>query len=365
MNRWILTAIPCVLVAALVTTVDAAVSPLRRTAPLQRAGLDGAAALANGKATPEALKARWGAPNSQAPVIGIFTNDLTWSWVPSPPFDLPHYDRVTEWTEGLYVKWLEAAGVRVVPFPWNATFTEQQALMRKVNGVLFPGGLFGADMPQYYVDKVAAILDQAKEWNAQGDPFFVWGTAQGLEVLAAAAAQRDLAAIAGPYNGLFPSLMPIDPTPAFWNSALYGAAPASVVNALTSQAATLYWTHECILNTTFATHPTLAATFEPLSTHAVPNSSLVFVSSFEGKNGLNVFATQYQPERPPLCWSDPSNADRDGAIEISQYLSRFIRGRLMRNTHQFPSRNELEAAVIENFPSTYDMYGAVSFYTWH
>jgi gamma-glutamyl hydrolase len=390
MNRCVFAALLLVLLSAFAALGDATqVSPLRRAAkkqiqPQHHHAVD---ASTNGGdrhgrrkhgvakhhatkgqkkkfATPE-LEARWGAPDSQAPVIGIFTNDLSWSGSPQPPANLPNGNRATEWVEAYYVHWLEAAGVRVVPFPWNVTFSEQQALMRKVNGVLFPGGGLGGDVLQYYVNKVGDILDQAKEWNAQGDPFFIWGTCQGFQVLSAAAAQRDPSIIVGPYQGMYPLMMPLNPTPAFWNSALYGAAPASVVDAFTTQAATLNWHHECILNSTFDTYPGLDATFERLSTDVVPNTDVVFVSSLEGKNGLNVFATQYHPERPPLSYSDPKETHTDAAIEVSQYLSHFVRERLMRNTHQFASQADLEAAVIENYPAAYFGQGATEFFTWH
>ena len=40
-----------------------------------------------------------------------------------------------------YVKWIESAGGRVVPIPYNIpTVEELDTLLSKINGVLMPGG---------------------------------------------------------------------------------------------------------------------------------------------------------------------------------------------------------------------------------
>ena len=40
----------------------------------------------------------------------------------------------------MYVKWLEAAGLRVAPIPYDLPEAEQRALFEGVNGLLFTGG---------------------------------------------------------------------------------------------------------------------------------------------------------------------------------------------------------------------------------
>lgn len=54
---------------------------------------------------------------------------LTFIEPPNPTH--PHAD---------YVKWIEAAGARVVPLYYDAPETEIDAVLQQVNGVIFPGG---------------------------------------------------------------------------------------------------------------------------------------------------------------------------------------------------------------------------------
>ncbi|CUG91781.1 peptidase, putative [Bodo saltans] len=52
----------------------------------------------------------------------------------------------------LYVKWLDAVGVRTVPLPWNADWESMRQILDSVNGVLLPGGdLVGTGWSLYHI----------------------------------------------------------------------------------------------------------------------------------------------------------------------------------------------------------------------
>lgn len=61
-----------------------------------------------------------------------------------------------------YVKFMEAAGARVVPLIWNEDWSITEEKLSKINGVLFPGG--AGD----YVDYGRKIIDQLKHYNEIG-----------------------------------------------------------------------------------------------------------------------------------------------------------------------------------------------------
>jgi gamma-glutamyl hydrolase len=58
-----------------------------------------------------------------------------------------------------YVKFMEAAGARVVPLIWNEDWSITKDKLEKINGVLFPGG--AGD----YVDYGRTIIEQLKTYN--------------------------------------------------------------------------------------------------------------------------------------------------------------------------------------------------------
>merc|ERR1712000_357523 len=165
--------------------------------------------------------------------MGIFTNDA--SWCGTPPSSASNAKHCVE---GYYVKWLEMSGVRVIPFPWNATQTEQRALASKINGILFPGGGLDGSILDEYANKVSQILSMAIEWNSQGDKFVLWGTCQGFQVLSAAAA-RNPNVIVGPYQGMYPSMMPLNWTSNTKSSRMFGQAPTEIMSWLSTRPTTL------------------------------------------------------------------------------------------------------------------------------
>ena len=76
-----------------------------------------------------------------------------------------------------YVKFVEAAGARVVPLilgeSENVTFEK----LSKLNGVLFPGG------EGNYTEYGAKIIEKIMQYNDEGLVYPVWGTCLGYETM--------------------------------------------------------------------------------------------------------------------------------------------------------------------------------------
>lgn len=100
------------------------------------------------------------------PIIGVFTH-------PRPTAANPK----RRYLAASYVKWIEAAGGRVVPLPYEMNDTAARAIIRKVNGLLFPGG--SADLNP----TARNLMKLALQINDNGDVFPVWGTCLGFEWL--------------------------------------------------------------------------------------------------------------------------------------------------------------------------------------
>ena len=292
-----------------------------------------------------------GGPDPQQPanpIIGIYTDPLA-DGCGSPPPGV----EATACVESFYVRWLQASGIRVVPFPWNATEPEMLWLAKRVNGVLFPGGGIGGELMTEYFAGVQRLFNRAVEWNRNGDPFFLWGTCMGFQVLCAAAAGGDLGVIEGGYPGMEPLMMPLDFTAEAPNSRMFGDAtcPSEIRKILKGSNSTLNWHQAIVKPSMFTSHPKLGEHFEPLSTNVPPfNTSTTFVSAVEGKNGLNVFAAQFHAERPPYEFSNGGIGHTWEDIAVSQYLANFIASRLKLNNHSFASAAEAEAYRIDQYP---------------
>ncbi len=83
---------------------------------------------------------------------------------------------------------MESAGARVVPLFFNASATETQSALSRLNGVLFTGG--GSDLSpgNPFFDTLRTVYSYAVAANAAGDYFPLWGTCMGFEAIAILAA---------------------------------------------------------------------------------------------------------------------------------------------------------------------------------
>lgn len=291
-----------------------------------------------------------------APVIGIFTTDASWCGGNAPPVNA---SAAKHCIDGYYVRWFEMAGIRVIPFPWNASEAEQRYLAERINGIFFPGGGLDGAVLDYYITKVDKILQWAVEWNSRGDKFVLWGTCQGFQVLAAAAA-RNPSVIQGYYHGMYPSMMPLNWTANTRTSRMFGTAttPPEILNWLSHKPTTLNWHHYIVTPESFVKNPGLARIFTPIAVDTVPNTNTIFVAAMEATNGMNLFATQFHPERPPYEFSNDIISHSYQSIAISQYLAAFAAARLRENNHTFENLNDLESRVVENWLYQYLGWGS-------
>lgn len=284
------------------------------------------------------------------PVIAVVTTPLVdcLGWATPPP----NIDYSGGCLESYYVRWLEAAGIRVVPLVWNATWETKLPLLNSINGVLFPGGSLGGEAFSEYVSNATEIFNYAVARNTAKDPFFLWGTCQGFQVLGVIAAQtQDVLKCV--YHGVDPLMMSLNFTSYQPNSVMFGAratSPENIVSILENQNSTLNW-HSCGINPAdIQNNANFAKIFTVISTNT-DLRGLPFLSSYEGsQNGLNFFSTQFHPERVPYEFSNDLIGHTPDDVRVSQYLAMFISSRLRLNNHSFPSAEDANAATVENFP---------------
>ena len=285
------------------------------------------------------------------PIIAIVTTPLVdcLGWATPPP----NLNYSGGCLESYYVRWLEAAGIRAVPLIWNATWETKLPLLQSVNGVLFPGGSLGGEAFTEYVNNATEIFNYAVSRNHVNDPFFLWGTCQGFQVLGVIAAQtQDVLKCV--YHGVDPLMLSLNFTSYQPQSVMFGAratSPENIVAILKTQNSTLNW-HSCGINPAdfIAHNATMGKIFSVISTNS-DLRGLPFISSYEGAaNGLNFFATQFHPERVLFEFSNDLIGHTPNDIRVSTYLSMFISSRLRMNNHSFPTALDANAATVENYP---------------
>lgn len=189
-----------------------------------------------------------------------------------------------------YVKYLEAAGARVVPINYGASKSELDTIFSSVNGVFFPGG--GSSFPS----SAQYIFDKAVSANDAGDYFPMWGTCMGFQWLMIAAS-RDTG-ILDPPSGQMDSenySIPLDFTKAASSSRLFANADTKVMNILSTQNVTLNNHHYGIYPDHLASTPSLNSFYNVLSTN-VDRNGVPFVSTVEAFK-YPIYGSQWHPEK--------------------------------------------------------------------
>lgn len=281
------------------------------------------------------------------PVIGILSQPYTG-------------EANTHYIAASYVKYLESAGARVVPIPFNSNSTYLATLFKGLNGVLLPGGgtPLSADQPFY---KTARFFhDAAIAAHANGDYFPIWGTCLGFELMAIMAADDHSILVTGLDSQNLP--IPLELTPLAATSRMLGKdAPQHLVHAMATQDITMNNHQAGVTPDTWSKNAKLSAMFNVLSNN-VDRKGRPFVSTIEGKT-LPFYGTQWHPEKNPFEWTTKEQLPHSAiAVEAAQYLANFFVNEARKSSHVF-NEAELEKIIIYNYTPRFTGKGGASAFT--
>jgi len=247
-----------------------------------------------------------------------------------------------------YVKYLEAAGARVVPIDYYSTNSEIDHLVENLNGFFFPGG------GSAYPSSAKYLYSKIIQSNDNHDFLPLWGTCMGFQWLLIS--QSGNPNILDPSSGVMDSYnysIPLNFTEAASGSRLYGSAPEVVNEILATKNVTMNNHHYGIYPAHFAATESLVSFFNVLSTNR-DRQGLEFVSSMEAYK-YPIYGTQWHPEKNTFEWGKTNGIPNEAinhspeAILIAQYTADFFVQQARQNTHQYADPNEEDAALINNY----------------
>jgi len=246
-----------------------------------------------------------------------------------------------------YVKFIELAGGRVVPVPFNATTTELNKLFFSLNGLLYPGGADILNGTLYY-ESAAHLFDLALQANQQGDYFPLWGTCLGFEFLSVVVnGSVNLLTRFDAENISLPlSFTPYAPTARMF-SLLNDVDRVSALKFLSSQPVTENYHHFGVSLADFQSSPSLQNFYELISTSNDRNGR-IFASAMEARE-YPVYAVQFHPERSLFEW-DPSEAidhSFQTVLIMQQFANSFVY-EARKSPHRFPSSDDEFDSLIWN-----------------
>lgn len=296
------------------------------------------------------------------PVVGVFTNPLV--ECPPPPAAPHGQPPFTQCMEAYAANWLKAQAVRVVPFPWNLTDSEQLSLLHSVDGVYIPGGgISSSSIFNLYFARLSSVVEKAIQLNQNGIPVALWATCFGFELMMAAVA-GSLNCIADGYRGMMPAMLPLQFTSDQPRSRVLGAAttPPRILHALQFNNSTLNWHTKGISTSAFKTFPKLQQFFSAVATSQEPVSPFrPFIALVEARNAsFNIFGSQFHPDRSPFEFSNDLIGHSPSDLAVSHYFSEFV-ARLAacnRSNASFPGgADKVNRRSVDTLIRTYDGWG--------
>lgn len=276
---------------------------------------------------------------NERPIIGI----LTQPGEPAP--------KGYSYIAASYIKWIEAAGARVIPIMYDMTEQELQERFSAINGLLLPGG--GADLrPGHaFYDTAARLVQLAIEANDKGDYFPVHGTCLGLETLSIIIS-RNTSILADMDAEDFPA--PLLYTHEADASPFLKALPPHIITNLQNQPLAMENHMHGVLMTSYEEpqNKRLKDFFKVLSL-SLARDGLPYISTMEARK-YPITATQWHPEKNAFEWVTylhiPHSPD---AIEVTQEVANFFVSEARKNTHAARDALEESDMLIYNWKPEY------------
>jgi gamma-glutamyl hydrolase len=274
---------------------------------------------------------------NERPIIGILTEPGS----PAP--------KDGSYIAASYVKWIEAAGARVVPILYDLPKPEMRRRFMAINGLLLPGGGANLSPGHPFFDAAHYLVDLALDANDKGDYFPVHGTCLGFEALAIIVSHNtsvlsDMDALNAPAPLLY--------TEAAATSGWLQALPPHVVTNLQNTALAMENHAHGVLTTSFEENPRLKDFFKVLAL-SLDNKGLPYIAMMEAKQ-YPVYATQWHPEKNAFEWASflriPHSPE---GIEVTQEMANFFVGEARKSSHAAADKNEEEDLLIYNWKPEY------------
>ncbi|GAB5368313.1 hypothetical protein AAMO2058_001308800 [Amorphochlora amoebiformis] len=246
--------------------------------------------------------------------------------------------------DSVYVKWIESAGGRVIPIPYDLPSHEVERVFDTLNGVLFTGGgEVLTDLSSPFMQTTGLLFNLTIRRNDLGNFFPLWGTCMGFQTLNILAAGNPNVLTVNKFDSEGLSL-PLYPSLEWNTSRLIGGLTRPDREALIRNNITTNFHHDGVYPDAYNKYPKLSQFFRIISTN-VDRKGRSFVSTIESRD-YPIYGTQWHPERNQFeFWDnsskDPINHSATG-VRVMGSLSEFFIGEARKACSRMkPNRSTL------------------------
>jgi len=278
------------------------------------------------------------------PIIGILAQELSRSL--SEAYQAYNY---TSYIGAAYVKYVESAGARVVPVLINQDDEYYEMIFNSTNGLLIPGGAVSLTESGYARAGKKLYELALQSWDNLKDPYPIWGTCLGFELLALFTNddQPNLSACWSQDQPLALNLT------GEWDESDIGQAmPKDTVDILETQEVTINFHRWCLTPQNFSLFH--MDNFWRLLATGKDVEDLEFIAFLEAKN-YPIWGTQFHPEKNAYEWTlkYPGIPHSKDAISSANWFAEYFVEKARKNKHKFDSMEMEQANLIYNYSPLY------------
>ncbi|XP_052742130.1 gamma-glutamyl hydrolase A [Bicyclus anynana] len=277
---------------------------------------------------------------NERPIVGILSQEL--SLRVHSMFPKENY---TSYISASFVKDVEKSGARVVPILIGRDRSYYRNILRKINGVIFPGGVSKFNNTNGYADAAKHIYELAQELNDAGDYFPIFGTCLGFQFLVVLTSGRGPEAIrikCRSYENL-----PLNFTQDFRKSRMFHEAPKDIIRILKNKDVTVNSHGFCIVDESLKYH-NLTKYWRPTS-YSNDEYGVRFIASIEHKR-YPFYGVQFHPEKASFDWKSSKHYTHSFvAVRTNRYFVDFFVNECRKSQHFFANAAEENAYLIYNY----------------
>ncbi|KAG4978112.1 hypothetical protein GLYMA_13G268000v4 [Glycine max] len=244
-----------------------------------------------------------------------------------------------------YVKFVEAAGARVVPLIYTEPPEKLLKKLELVNGVLFTGGWAKSGL---YFETVTKIFKKILEKNDAGDHFPLFATCLGFELITMIISQDNNILEEFSASNQASTLQFVEN--ANIGESVFQRFPPELLGKMSTDCLVMQNHRYGISPGKLLNNPKLSSFFEILTT-CTDEDDKVYVSTVRSQN-YPVTGFQWHPEKNAFEWGSPRIPHTEDAIQITQYVANFLVSEARKSLNR-PVAQELLDNLIYNYSPTY------------
>ncbi|WVZ99259.1 hypothetical protein U9M48_044587 [Paspalum notatum var. saurae] len=258
----------------------------------------------------------------------------------------------TSYIGASYVKFVEAAGARVVPLVYNEPEERLLEKLSLVNGVLFTGG---SEKKGLYFETIKKVFQYVLDKNDAGEPFPLFAQCLGFELVSM---------IVSKDNNILETFDAQDqastlqfPSYSFEDS-VFQRFDSDLIKKVSTSCLVMQNHRYGISPRRFRENDALSGFFRILTTSPDENGK-VYVSTVEAHN-YPITCTQWHPEKAIFEWRKPMIPHSEHAVQVTQHFANHFISQARKSPNRPPADKVLDN-LIYNYSPTFSGKTSKSF----